>query len=72
MAESTHRGKHQPLTQTQNNRMSDDPGDGSRLSDRTGADGAGPQDGSPEERAQEEPEALETFGEAGAGLAAKE
>jgi|GraSoiStandDraft_46_1057282.scaffolds.fasta_scaffold710359_2 hypothetical protein len=72
MAESNHRGNHQPLTQNQNNRMSDDPGDGSRLSNRLGPEGAEPQNKSPEERAQEEPEALEAFGEAGAGVAPKE
>jgi len=72
MAESNHRGKHQPLTQNQNNRMSDDPGDGARNSNRLGQDGAEPQNKSPEARAQEEPDALETFGEAGAGVAPKE
>jgi hypothetical protein len=72
MTESNHGGKHQPLTQNQNNRMSDDPGDGARRSDRLGAEGEQPQSKSPEQAAQEEPEALEAFGEAGAGIAAKE
>lgn len=75
MAESNHRGKHQQLTQNQNNRMSDDPADGSRSPDRTGKGEKvekAPPRLSPEEEAQQEPSMLETFGDAGAGVAAKE
>jgi hypothetical protein len=72
MSESNHRGKHQPLTQNQNNRMSDDPGDGSRVSETLGRDGAEPWSKSPEEEAQDDPSQLEAFGEAGAGIAPKE
>lgn len=73
MAESNHRGKHQQLTQNQNNRMPDDPADGSRSPDRAGkGDKAGKKRLSPEEEAQAEPSMLETFGDAGAGIAAKE
>ena len=72
MSESNHRGKHQPLTQNQNNRMSDDPGDGARRSDHLGRDGSEPENQSPEAAAQDEPETLEAFGEAGAGIAPKE
>jgi hypothetical protein len=72
MAESNHRGKHQPLTQNQNNRMSDDPRDGSRKPDGAGQESEEPENVSPEEQAQHEPATLEAFGEAGAGIAAKE
>jgi len=72
MAESNHRGKHQQLTQNQNNRMSDDPADGARSPDRTGKAEKKPPRLSPEEEAQAEPSMLETFGDAGAGIAAKE
>ena len=72
MAESNHGGKHQPLTQNQGNRMSDDPGDGDRRTDRPEQANKQAPGRSPEEEAQDEPSALETFGEAGAGVAAKE
>ncbi len=72
MAESNHRGKHQQLTQNQNNRMSDDPADGSRSPDRTGKGEKESPRLSPEEQAQQEPSMLETFGDAGAGIASKE
>ena len=67
MAESNHRGNHQPLTQNQNNRMSDDPGDGARNANRLGQDGAEPWNKSPEERAQNQPETVDAFGDDGAG-----
>jgi len=61
---------NQPLNQ--NNQISEDPGDGSRNSDRLGRDGAK----TPAERAPEQDEqdqsAIEAFGEEGAGIAAKE
>ena len=72
MAESNHRGKHQPLTQNQNNRMSDDPRDGARKPEGSGEESKGPVEVSPEEQAQHEPATVEAFGEAGAGIAAKE
>src|SRR4051794_37560350 len=72
MAESNHRGNHQPLTQNQNNRMSEDSGDGARRSNRLGMEGREPQNASPEEEAQHDPSTLEAFGQEGAGIAAKE
>jgi hypothetical protein len=72
MAESNHRGRHQPLTQNQNNRMSDDPNDGAREPEGSGREQDIPDNVSPEEEAQREPAALEAFGEEGAGIAAKE
>jgi hypothetical protein len=71
--QSHHRDKSQQLTQNQNNKMSDDPGDGSRNSNRLGAAGKDkPANIAPEEKAQHDSEVLEAFGEEGAGLAAKE
>ena len=59
------------LTQNQNNLMSDDPRDGSRNSETAGRDGKKtPAERSPEE--ENEKSAIEAFGEAGAGIAAKE
>ncbi len=71
MANNRHHDKQ--LTQNQNNLMSDDPGDGSRNSDRLGATEENKKlPNSPEEKAQNNEDALEVFGEEGAGLAAKE
>jgi hypothetical protein len=71
--QSNHRDKSPQLTQNQNNKMSEDPGDGSRTSDRLGADGSdrGIRK-APEEIAQDEQETLEALGERGAGIAPKE
>ncbi len=73
MPQSNHQDKSPQLTQNQNNKMSDDPGDGGRNSDRLGATG---QDrgvpGSPEERAQKEKETLEALGERGSGEESEE
>jgi hypothetical protein len=71
--QSNHHDKSQQLTQNQNNKMSEDPGDGSRNSDRIGDAGQGePVEIAPEEKAQHDEETLEAFGEKGAGIAAKE
>ena len=59
------------LSQNQNNQMSDDPGDGSRNSDTLGRDG----EPTPAERPphdEQDQSTIEAFGEAGAGVAAKE
>ncbi len=73
MAKSQHRDKSQQLTQNQNNLMSDDPGDGSRISNRLGgADKGKPLPQSPDGKAQHDQETLEAFGEEGAGIAPKE
>ena len=56
----------------QNNQMSDDPGDGSRNAFKPGdADGDTPVERAPAHDAQDQG-TIEAFGEAGAGIAAKE
>ena len=71
MAQNRHRDRQ--LTQNQNNLMSEDPGDGSRNSNRLGATDKGKKDPvSPEEEAQRDENVLEAFGEEGAGVAANE
>jgi hypothetical protein len=72
VAQSNHRDKSPQLTQNQNNKMSEDPGDGSRNSDTLGGGQGEPVEVSPEEKAQQDEDALEAFGEEGAGIAAKE
>ena len=73
MTQSQHRNKSQQLTQNQNNLMSDDPGDGSRNSNRLGAADKGKKVPiSPEEKAQHDQDTLDAFGDEGAGVAAKE
>jgi hypothetical protein len=60
------------LSQNQNNQMSDDPADGSRNSETLGRDGKlTPAEKAPPHDAQDQ-SAIEAFGEAGAGVAAKE
>jgi hypothetical protein len=56
----------------QNNQMSDDPGDGSRHSDRTGRAGAATAAEKPPAHDRQDQSAIEAFGEEGAGVAAKE
>jgi hypothetical protein len=64
---SQHGKKGAPLTQNQNNQLSDDPGDGSRGSFVLGRDGPRtPVEESPEEEAQNQ-SAIEDFGREGAG-----
>ena len=72
MSVSQHRHKDPQNTQNQNNRMSEDPGDGARGSDTLGKDEREPFNRSPEEKEQRDPSTLEAFGEEGAGVAAKE
>lgn len=73
MAQSQHRDKSQQLTQNQNNLMSDDPKDGSRNSDRTGAADKGEKlQISPEEKAQRDQKTLDAFGEEKTGVLARE
>jgi hypothetical protein len=56
----------------QNNQMSDDPGDGSRNSDRLGrTEGKTAAEKPPAQDRQDE-SAIEAFGDEGAGIAAKE
>lgn len=65
MSKSSHTPEA-PFTQNQNNAMSDDPGDGSRLAFKPGKDGSSPVEKAPEKDAQDQ-EAIETFGERGQG-----
>ena len=60
----------QPLSQ--NNQISDDPGDGRRNSDTVGRDGAATAAERPPEGDAQDQSAIEAFGEKGAGIAAKE
>lgn len=55
----------------QNNQMSEDPGDGSRLSDKPGPIGKSPVEKAPPGDAQDQA-TVEEFGEKGMGVAAKE
>lgn len=71
MSKSQHNHDSAQPTQNQKNEMSDDPGDGSRLSFTLGADGTTPLEKAPEQDAQGKA-TIEEFGRAGAGIAAKE
>ncbi|MFL6845468.1 MAG: hypothetical protein ACJ8ER_11380 [Allosphingosinicella sp.] len=70
MSNNQHNSGDQP--QNQNNEMSDDPGDGSRLSDVLGREG----EPTAAEKAPAQDEqgrsTVEAFGDEGAGIAAKE
>ena len=69
--QNLHNPDSSQLTQNQKNQMSDDPRDGSRNSDRLGPDGKSPAE-KPPEHDQQDQSVIETFGEEGAGVAAKE
>ncbi|MEA3061193.1 MAG: hypothetical protein QOJ94_974 [Sphingomonadales bacterium] len=56
----------------QNNRMSEDPGDGSRRSAVLGQDGEKTAVETPPDQDAQDQSAIEAFGEEGAGIAAKE
>lgn len=71
MAVNQHRKNDMQMTQNQNNRMSEDPGDGARGKDAKVKEGEEPANQIPEEQSQNEG-AIEAFGEEGAGIAAKE
>ena len=68
---NSHRSEAGQRSPNQNNLMSDDPADGDRESFVTGKDGTTPVEKAPPGDAQDQ-SAIETFGEAGAGIAAKE
>jgi hypothetical protein len=70
MTKSSHTAEA-PFTQNQNNAMSDDPADGSRNSFTADPEGATPAEKKPKQDAQDQ-STIEAFGEAGAGVAAKE
>jgi hypothetical protein len=61
----------QPTTQNQNNAMSDDPGDGHRLTNNPKATGSTPVEKKPSHDRQDQA-AIEEFGREGMGVAAKE
>ncbi|CAA9517374.1 MAG: hypothetical protein AVDCRST_MAG62-900 [uncultured Sphingomonas sp.] len=70
MSQSKHQGTGD-APQNQNNAMSDDPGDGNRTSFTAGKDGETPVEKAPPHDAQDQ-STVEAFGDAGAGIAAKE
>jgi len=71
MTKSSHESTSGQPEQNQNNAMSDDPGDGGRKSFVTGKDGTSPAEKAPEHDSQDQ-DTIEAFGDAGAGIAAKE
>lgn len=70
MGENSH-ASNPPLTQNQNNAMSEDPRDGHRLTDKPGAVGRTPVEKAPPGDAQDQAK-VEEFGERGMGVAGKE
>jgi hypothetical protein len=70
MGENSHKA-NPPLTQNQNNAMSDDPRDGHRLTDKPGPIGRTPVEKAPPNDAQDQDE-IDEFGQRGMGVAAKE
>ncbi|HYJ30954.1 MAG TPA: hypothetical protein VEW25_11500 [Allosphingosinicella sp.] len=71
MSVSQHRPDEAEMTQNQKNQMSEDPGDGARGKDVKTKEGEEPTNQIPEEQSQNQG-TIEAFGEAGAGIAAKE
>jgi hypothetical protein len=69
-SKSNHEGES-ALTQNQNNAMSEDPGDGQRLTDKPGAIGHTPAEKKPKNDIQDQG-TIEEFGREGMGVAAKE
>lgn len=67
---NSHDGE-QPTTQNQNNSMSDDPGDGHRLTDKPGPIGTTPVEKAPAHDEQNQA-TIEEFGREGLGVAPKE
>jgi hypothetical protein len=70
MGENSH-VSNPPLTQNQNNAMSDDPADGHRLTDKPGAIGKTPVEKAPDNDAQNKA-TIDEFGREGMGVAPKE
>jgi hypothetical protein len=72
----TSKNLHNPDTDdralNQNNRMSDDPDDGSRNSDHLGRDGGRTAAEKPPAQDRQDQSAIEALGEEGAGVAPKE
>ena len=71
MSKSLHKPNSGEFTQNQTNAMSEDPGDGARNAFKPGPVGKTPVEKAPEEAAQDQ-DMIEAFGEAGAGVGAKE
>ena len=71
MSKNHHNPDSMQNTENQNNEMSDDPRDGSRGSATLGAEGQSPAEKAPSNDAQDQ-STIEAFGQAGAGIAAKE
>ena len=72
MSKSQHDSETADQTQNQNNEMSEDPGDGSRLSSVLGRDGEPTAAEKAPSQDEQEESTIEAFGEEGAGIAAKE
>ncbi len=72
MSKNHHESDSGDQPQNQNNRMSDDPADGSRNSFVTGRDGGRTAAEKAPEQDDQDESAIETFGEEGAGIAPKE
>jgi hypothetical protein len=71
MTSKSQHDAEQPTTQNQNNAMSDDPGDGHRLTDNPKATSSTPAEKKPPHDQQGEA-AIEEFGREGMGVAPKE
>ena len=71
MSKSLHIADSGPMTQNQNNAMSEDPEDGSRNAFKPGRDGKTPVEKKPPHDTQDQ-STIEAFGEEGAGIASKE
>lgn len=71
MTKSLHIADSGPLTQNQNNAMSEDPADGSRNAFKPGNDGKTSVEKKPPHDAQNQ-STIEAFGEKGAGVGTKE
>lgn len=72
MARNQHNPDSTDRALNQNNQMSDDPGDGSRISFATGRDGGGTAAETAPEEDEQDQSTIEAFGEEGAGIASKE
>lgn len=71
MSKSQHGHKDTLIQANQNNQMSEDPRDGSRVSFTAEKEGKTPVEKRPEQDRQDQ-SSIEAFGEEGAGVAAKE
>ncbi len=72
MSKNQHNPDSADRALNQNNRISHDPGDGGRNSDKPGAAGRKTPAERPPEQDEQDESAIEAFGEEGAGIAAKE